>query len=131
LIDSIAGIKPAKMPGKRIIKREVDGFIERYKRMTSDESFDQETLRTFLANNIRLLRSYTQSGKIKGNILAFEAMDNEERNNMQEWGNYTDGEVNHHFIKGSHWDMLLEDHFALYKEAIMHLTTAPETLLNQ
>ncbi|MEZ2338342.1 amino acid adenylation domain-containing protein [Mucilaginibacter sp. RCC_168] len=77
---------------ERLFEVFFDGMPQVYKKQ----------LKKVFLNSNSISMGYTTVGSIKGNILAIEARDNNNKTDMQIWLNYTSGKIVHVLIDGNH-----------------------------
>jgi len=63
----------------------------------------------FLSNNLRILNQYVTLGKLQSPIYTIEAHDSVWKCNMKNWSAFTENEVHHAYISGTHWDVFNEN----------------------
>lgn len=73
---------------------------------TQDMFQDVNRVKDLYRHNITLIKNYSVSDAIKGDILAVEAKDNTYTSDMREWENHCSGLYEHRYINGAHADVL-------------------------
>jgi amino acid adenylation domain-containing protein len=109
----------AQKPNLSAINKEVKILMEAYKKLNMEANINEKTLKKFLVNNFKIHEQYKHAGKIKSDILLFEARNNPIPTDMKKWKKLTAGAVNHLFIEGGHWDMLSSENLPVYKTAVL------------
>lgn len=60
----------------------------------------------YLENYLKMSKQYKMSGKIRANVIVFESMDEGLKRNTTGLSNWIDGEFEHFYIEGNHFEML-------------------------
>jgi amino acid adenylation domain-containing protein len=106
-----------KMPDKAAVNKLLEWMVEQYRILTGDAEADGEGLKRFLLNNMELMQNYQQSGKIGSDIQALECRQ-KRAVSMKDWADYTEGNLEHCFIEGTHWEALSPENLPLLEKAI-------------
>jgi surfactin synthase thioesterase subunit len=109
---------------------QVNWLLVEFKKVIKLDEEQEKHILSFLKNNLVLNNLYHLEGKISSNIYAFEAADNQCKSNMQSWQNYTTGIYTHHYLLGTHWDVVSEQNFEVYREVFnsIYEKTSIETI---
>jgi len=72
----------------------------------------------FLSNNLNILNQYVTVGKLQSPIYTIEARSSVLRCNMKNWAVFTENEIYHEYIDGSHWDVFNEKNLAAIEKIL-------------
>ncbi|UII33616.1 amino acid adenylation domain-containing protein [Fulvivirga ulvae] len=69
-----------------------------------DQDFDR--VKRLVLHNAKILATYQIQGKIQGSIITIEAKRDTHQIHMEEWGNFTTGSFEHHYVQGDHYTII-------------------------
>ncbi|WP_428744953.1 amino acid adenylation domain-containing protein [Tenacibaculum sp.] len=103
------------------LARDSDWLLAEYEKLVTLKGDEREKMRNFLKNNLKLGSQFKLKGKVTSSIQVFESLENEQPSKMTDWEAYTNGELNHTYIEGTHWEALSQINHEKYLQTLLDL----------
>ncbi|XRE44272.1 Polyketide synthase modules-related protein [Tenacibaculum discolor] len=103
------------------LTKDSDWLLSEYEKLATLNKEEKEKMRNFLKNNLKLGSQFKLKGKVTSNMQVFESLDNEQPSNMMDWKMYTNGDISHTYIEGTHWEALSQINHEKYSQTLMSL----------
>ncbi|WP_124590810.1 non-ribosomal peptide synthetase [Tenacibaculum discolor] len=103
------------------LAKDSDWLLAEYEKLATLNKEEKEKMRNFLKNNLKLGSQFKLKGKVTSNMQVFESLDNEQPSNMMDWKMYTNGDISHTYIEGTHWEALSQINYEKYLQTLLNL----------